>query len=145
MVNGRPTVRVVRMLLHVSDRFTMIPGPSREPAMNVTDSRGTGKTTRHRFLGLWAGVFVLAGTTANLVVPCSHAGEDGGRPNGLRRPNIVILMADHVSSGVVAAQSQCLKPNLDRLAAEGVRFSRCTTICQILALARAFCQPSGSS
>ena len=95
--------------------------------MNATEPRRTGKTTRRRFLGLWAGVIVMAGTTADLVVPCTHAGEDGRRPDGLRRPNIVILMADHVGASVVAAQSQCLKPNLDRLAAEGVRFSRCYT------------------
>ena len=46
---------------------------------------------------------------------------------GRRRPNLLFLMADHVCADVVAPQSQCLKPHLDRLAADGVRFSRCYT------------------
>lgn len=44
-----------------------------------------------------------------------------------RRPNVLVLMADHVSAEVLAPGSQCVKPNLDRLAEEGVRFARCYT------------------
>lgn len=46
---------------------------------------------------------------------------------GPRRPNVLILMADHVGARRVAPRSQCLTPNLDALAAEGVRFARCYT------------------
>ena len=38
------------------------------------------------------------------------------------RPNVVFLMSDHTSAQAVAAGSQCLTPNLDALALEGVRF-----------------------
>ena len=57
--------------------------------------------------------------------PSSYAEEDSrARP---KRPNLLILMADHVNASMVAQESQCLKPHLDQLASEGTRFSRCYT------------------
>ena len=50
------------------------------------------------------------------------------------RPNILFLMTDHTNAQATAPGSPCLPPNLDALAAEGVRFGRATTtnaICRL--------------
>jgi len=54
-----------------------------------------------------------------------------------RRPNVVFLMTDHANAAAVAPGSQCLTPNLDALAGEGVRFGRCYTPNAICSPARA--------
>jgi arylsulfatase A-like enzyme len=54
-----------------------------------------------------------------------------------RRPNVLFLMTDHTSARAIAPGSQCLKPNLDALASEGVRFGRCYTTNAICSPARA--------
>ncbi len=46
-------------------------------------------------------------------------------------------MTDHTNAQVVSPESQCLKPNLDRLAAEGLRFAGCHTTNAICSPARA--------
>jgi arylsulfatase A-like enzyme len=53
------------------------------------------------------------------------------------RPNILFVMTDHTNAQVLAPGSPCLTPNLDRLAAEGVRFGRCYTPNAICSPARA--------
>lgn len=53
------------------------------------------------------------------------------------RPNILFLMTDHTSSQAISADSQCLTPNLDALAAEGTRFGRCYSTNAICSPARA--------
>jgi len=53
------------------------------------------------------------------------------------RPNILFLMTDHTNAQAVAPGSQCLKPNLDNLASEGIRFGRCYTTNAICSPARA--------
>ncbi len=53
------------------------------------------------------------------------------------RPNIVFLMSDHTNAQAVAPDSQCLTPNLDALAQDGLRFRRCTTTNAICSPARA--------
>ena len=53
------------------------------------------------------------------------------------RPNILFLMTDHTNAQATAPESQCLTPNLDGLAAEGVRFGRCYTTNAICSPARA--------
>lgn len=75
---------------------------------------------------------------ALLAGPCTfvRAGEPAGRA-APRRPNILVLMSDHVPARVVGPGSQCLKPNLDRLAADGMRFSRCYTPLGMCSPARA--------
>jgi arylsulfatase A-like enzyme len=54
------------------------------------------------------------------------------------RPNVLFLMTDHTSARAIAPGSQCIKPGLDSLAAEGVRFERCYTT-------NAICSPSRAS
>ena len=54
-----------------------------------------------------------------------------------RPPNILFLMSDHTNAQALAPGSQCLTPNLDALACEGVRFGRCTTTNAICSPARA--------
>jgi len=53
------------------------------------------------------------------------------------RPNVLFIMADHTNAEVTAPGSQCLTPNLDALAADGVRFGRCYTTNAICSPARA--------
>ena len=54
------------------------------------------------------------------------------------RPNILFLMTDHTNSQAISPGSQCIKPNLDALAAQGVRFDRCYAT-------NAICSPSRAS
>ena len=53
------------------------------------------------------------------------------------RPNILFLMTDHTNAQALAFDSQCIKPNLDALATEGIRFGRCYTTNAICSPARA--------
>ncbi len=53
------------------------------------------------------------------------------------QPNIVVLMSDHTSAQALAPGAQCLTPNLDRLAREGLRFAHCYTTNAICSPARA--------
>lgn len=54
------------------------------------------------------------------------------------QPNVVFLMTDHAGEKAMAPGGQCLTPNLDALAAEGIRFRRCYTT-------NAICSPSRAS
>jgi arylsulfatase A-like enzyme len=54
-----------------------------------------------------------------------------------RKPNVLFIMSDHTNAQSVAPGSQCLTPNVDGLAAEGVRFGRCYTTNAICSPARA--------
>jgi choline-sulfatase len=54
-----------------------------------------------------------------------------------KRPNILFLMTDHTNAQALAPGSQCLTPNLDALANEGIRFGRCYTTNAICSPARA--------
>ena len=53
------------------------------------------------------------------------------------RSNILFLMTDHTNAQALAPESQCLTPNLDSLAAKGIRFGRCYTTNAICSPARA--------
>lgn len=53
------------------------------------------------------------------------------------RPNILVLMTDQQRADTLDADSPCLTPNLDALAARGTRFSRCYTPSPICSPARA--------
>ena len=53
------------------------------------------------------------------------------------RPNVLFLMSDHTSAAAVAPGSQCIKPNMDALAREGLRFAHCYTTNAICSPARA--------
>ncbi len=54
-----------------------------------------------------------------------------------KRPNILFLLTDHTNAQALAPGSQCLTPNLDALAAQGIRFGRCYTPNAICSPARA--------
>ncbi|MGN9842890.1 arylsulfatase [Nonomuraea sp. H19] len=65
---------------------------------------------------------LFAGTLASFAMPAAAAtGASDGLPS---RPNIVVILADDLGWGEIGSQGQRLisTPNLDRLAAEGVRF-----------------------
>ncbi len=53
------------------------------------------------------------------------------------RPNVVILMSDHTNAEALAPGSQCLTPNVDALAQEGLRFAHFYTTNAICSPARA--------
>jgi arylsulfatase A-like enzyme len=55
-----------------------------------------------------------------------------------QRPNIVLLMADQQQAGTVDPGSLCQTPNIDRISASGVRFSRAHTV-------NAICSPTRAS
>lgn len=95
--------------------------------MSTSDRRARGSATRHGSFGFLVAVIAAAGIAASLGGPCPEAGAGEPTPGlpARRQPNVLVLMADHVNARVVAADSQCLKPTLDRLASGGVRFSRC--------------------
>ena len=52
----------------------------------------------------------------------------------MSRPNFIFLMTDHQQASTVASAA-CHTPNMDRISARGVRFSRCYTV-------NAICSPS---
>ncbi len=54
-----------------------------------------------------------------------------------RHPNLVLIITDHTNAEAVAPGSPCLKPHLDALASEGIRFHRCHTPNAICSPARA--------
>jgi arylsulfatase A-like enzyme len=69
-----------------------------------------------------------AGTrTADRVATLKDTPSDTKPAKSSRRPNILVLMGDHVQGALLDRESQCQTPNLDRLAAQGVKFSRCYT------------------
>lgn len=53
------------------------------------------------------------------------------------RPNVLILMSDHTNRQALAPDSQCLTPNFDALAREGLRFAGCYSTNAICSPARA--------
>jgi len=53
------------------------------------------------------------------------------------RPNVLVLMSDHTNAAAVAPGSQCLTPNFDALARDGLRFAHCYTTNAICSPARA--------
>lgn len=53
------------------------------------------------------------------------------------RPNVLILMSDHTNREALAPDSQCLTPNFDALARDGVRFAHNYTTNAICSPARA--------
>lgn len=59
------------------------------------------------------------------------------KPNGPQRPNILFLMTDQQRADTVMPDHPCLTPNLDDLAAQGVRFTRAYTPNAICSPARA--------
>ncbi|MBD3183432.1 sulfatase-like hydrolase/transferase [Candidatus Poribacteria bacterium] len=54
-----------------------------------------------------------------------------------KQPNILFLMTDHTNAQAISPDSQCLTPNLDQLASEGIRFGRFYSTNAICSPARA--------
>ncbi len=73
---------------------------------------------RRRFLGM------LAGAAAAVALPRGAPGRQQA-PTGARRPNVLVIQPDQHRGMTLgcAGDEQAWTPNLDRLAAEGIRFS----------------------
>lgn len=75
---------------------------------------------RREFLGK-AAVAAAAGALGGKV---AEAGQSAGQGVQTARPNILIFMPDQQQGATVLPESQCLTPNLDRFAKQGVTFSQ---------------------
>jgi arylsulfatase A-like enzyme len=81
---------------------------------------------------LTLGVFLWLGACGMLW--SAPAPQAEMRPSGLRKPNIILILADDLGYGDLGCygQTRIKTPNLDRLAAEGMRFTSCyagSTVC----------------
>ena len=110
----------------------------------IMKTKNNGNTTRRGFMKMSAGA--IAGMAANLPgdsysEKSTHSlgtkKERSKRIPGERQPNVLIVMTDHARAESITSQSQCLTPNLDRLAADGVKFNRCYTPTSMCSPARA--------
>ncbi|MBI3877556.1 MAG: sulfatase-like hydrolase/transferase, partial [Verrucomicrobia bacterium] len=83
---------------------------------------GAGQNTRGRVRSLSFLARRLALLLAFALCPLSFAALAASRP-----PNIVFLFADDLGHGHLGCygQKKILTPNIDRLAAEGMRFTQC--------------------
>ncbi|UCE46883.1 MAG: arylsulfatase [Phycisphaerales bacterium] len=81
-----------------------------------------GKQTRREFLKMTG--FAAASATASSLLPsCAGVGQmSGAREN---RPNIIFILADDLGYGDLGCygQQEIATPNIDRIAAEGMRFT----------------------
>ena len=69
---------------------------------------------------------LLAGTATSAAVSASAPTPAAGAGRGGRRPNIIVILADDLGYGALGAYGQRVirTPHLDRLAAEGIRFTQ---------------------
>ncbi|MCL5271291.1 MAG: sulfatase-like hydrolase/transferase, partial [bacterium] len=108
--------------------------------MKRSDDAGRQPLSRRQFLGqaLAAGGMIVAGARIAPAADSARRSAQGGAP--ARRPNILILHADQHNARVLgcAGHPDVKTPNLDKLAAEGMRFER--AYCQ-----DAICVPSRTS
>src|SRR6187455_1467183 len=89
-----------------------------------TNHRRTAKRAQRRCLFVFSVFFSLC--------PLCLCGSFAAEPT--RRPNIVFILADDLGYGDLGCFGQKLihTPNLDRMAAEGMRFTQCyagSTVC----------------
>src|SRR5689334_17946622 len=84
-----------------------------------------------RKVGCWRGGFALVGAIA-----ATFGGSAATTNESVKapRPNIILILADDLGYGDLGCygQKKIKTPNLDRLAAEGIRFTDCyagSTVC----------------
>ncbi|GAA4754505.1 sulfatase-like hydrolase/transferase [Modestobacter marinus] len=94
-------------------------------AARDSDARASGGVSRRSFVGL-----VGATAAATVAVTAGPAAAEqpfraAGRPDGGQRPNILFIMADDMGWADLSSYGapHICTPNLDRLAARGVRFT----------------------
>lgn len=89
---------------------------------------------------LGAGFMVASASAADTSAPAVQAGNEKATPGGAsaRRPNIIYFYADDLGYGETGAygQKKIRTPNVDRLAAEGMKFTRHYTGTPVCAPAR---------
>ena len=76
----------------------------------------------------------LASLAGGALTACAGGGSSEDAPSARRRPNIVFILADDLGWGEIGVhgQQQIRTPNIDRLAAEGMRFTNAysgATVC----------------
>ncbi len=88
-------------------------------------------------LGLLAAVAWLAACLTGLAAQPQNPFPDKLHPD--QRPNLIFILADDLGYGDLGCygQTKIKTPNLDRLAAEGMRFTQCYAGCTVCAPSRA--------
>ena len=81
--------------------------------------------------------FVKA-AAASAVASFSTQVQASGEASGRRAPNVILMICDDLGSADLHCYGSSLKtPNLDRMAAEGARLTRCNTAHPICSASRA--------
>ncbi|MCL5270221.1 MAG: sulfatase [bacterium] len=99
--------------------------------MDTERDRGTQQGAMSRRAFLKAGLLAGGAAVAAGAIPTGMAAE-ADRPAGApdtRRPNLVFVFSDQHSHDMLGCygNDQIITPNLDRFAAEGVRFTQCVS------------------
>lgn len=80
----------------------------------------------------------VAATSVSAASSEPRAAETGGAESTGRKPNVIIMICDDLGSGDLHCYGSSLKtPNLDRMADEGIRFTRFNTAHPICSASRA--------
>lgn len=100
------------------------------PIPRCTLRSAPGLTGRREFLAITAGAI-------GSQIACSRQETEAGLSNS-RPPNIVFIVADDLGYGELGCygQDKIRTPNIDRMAAEGIRFSDAYSGCSVCAPAR---------
>src|SRR5262245_55779631 len=88
----------------------------------------------HPFLRVFGSLWLISLAVALLIPARAQS-----RPEGTRRPNILFIFADDHAYQAIGAYGSRLNrtPNIDRIAAEGMRFDRCLVTNSICGPSRA--------
>lgn len=82
--------------------------------------------------------FLLSASSLAALAACGGSSEPAGEAAAARPPNIVFIMADDLGYGELGCygQTQIRTPNIDKLAAEGMKFSDAYAGCTVCAPSR---------